>query len=156
MTKQILSLPRSHAPSPDRAGASTRLLGSPPVATRPARMSDEAGVRFAAAEAALALTAVTTAALALPTATRLVVLGAVVVVAALVLPWAAALGAAATAWAVWTGFAEHHLGQLTLAPGDLERLAVLVAVATAGVVLHGLVRPTRVTPRAVAAGGPRG
>ena len=150
MTKHILSLPRSHAPSPGGTRATSRVPGT---TTRPAWIGDEAGVRFAATEAVLALTAATTAALALPASTRLLVLGAVVVLAALVLPWAAALGAAATAWAVWTGFAEHHLGQLTLAPGDLGRLGLLSVAATAVVLLHAA---ARTAPSLRTAGGPRG
>ena len=143
------------APLPRARSLSRHGTRAPSPSPAP-RMSDETGVRFAAAEAVLAVVALATAALALPSTTRLVVLGAVVVAAALALPWTAALGAAATAWAVWTGFVEHHLGQLTLAPVDLERLGLLAAVATAGVLLHAVVRAGRRVPALHEAGGRRG
>lgn len=138
MTQLTAPLPRARALS--RHGTRAPSLDRTLATGRPARMSDETGVRFAATEAVLAVAALAAAALALPTATRLVVLGAVVAASALVLTWTAALGAAATAWAVWTGFAEHHLGQLSLAPADLERLALLAAVATVGVLVHLVLR----------------
>ena len=49
------------------------------------------------------------------------------------LGWALLVGL--SAWAYFTGFLENSLGQLTLAPHDLDRLAAMALVALAGSLL---------------------
>jgi len=101
----------------------TRPLSPPPGLGRlPA-------VRFGAAHGTLLLAAAAFTALHLAPLPALVLVGVLVVGWAGVLPitFAAALGA--VSWAYYTGFAVNGYGLLTFHAGDLDRLALLVALA---------------------------
>lgn len=111
------------APTRPRARhAPLRAVGPPPLGAEP-------GVRFALVHVALVGATLVSGVLTWSGPVRLDVLGVVVVVAAWVLPLRPGLAVALSAWALWTGFVEHRAGQLTLAPADLGRLALLLAAA---------------------------
>jgi hypothetical protein len=89
-------------------------------------MLDEPGLRLGIAEGALVVAVGTTSLAALPVDVALLPAAAVVLLAARALPLGGACCLALSAWAFVTGFVENSLGQLTLAPADLARLAVLL------------------------------
>lgn len=108
---------------------------APTTATAPVRVtrhhvvprwSDEPGVRYAATHVGLALSALAAAAAGLPEGWAFGLLVVVGVRGSLRLPAVGRVGVALAAWAVWTGFFENALGQLTLATPDLFRLTVAV------------------------------
>lgn len=120
------------------------LPGDPrPAPTSVPRMLDEAGVRLGLAHAGLVLATLASCSLHLPATASLALLGLVALTAGLWLPGPWALGTGVSAWALWTGFCENGLGQLTLSGGDLRHLALLPLLAAVGVVLH------HVAPQAV-------
>ena len=107
-------------------------------------MVEETGVRLGLAHAALLLTVALVVALHPPVGASLVLLVALALAAASWLPLAAALLTGLSCWAVFTGFAEHRYGVLTLSPDDLLRLAAIVAVAgAASVVTRSIGRARR-------------
>lgn len=113
------------------------LHGDPrPAPTSVPRLLDEAGVRLGLAHAGLVLATLASCALDLPGTASLVLLGLVALTAGLWLPGTWALGTGVSAWALWTGFCENGLGQLTLSGGDLRHLALLPLLALVGVLLH--------------------
>jgi hypothetical protein len=105
------------------------------------RLVDEPGIRFALAEAALALVVLSAGLLTLPPRDALVVVAVAALLAGgyVVRPFTA-VGLGLSAWACWTGFLDHHLGQLTVAGADLDRMFLLIGMALAGVVLHRTLR----------------
>ena len=92
-------------------------------------MVEESGVRLGLAHAALLVVVAFVVVLHPPLALSLALVVVLALVAASWLPLAAALLTGLSCWAFWTGFAEHRYGVLTLGPGDLMRLGVLVVVA---------------------------
>jgi hypothetical protein len=99
------------------------------------RLVDEHGIRFGLAEGVLVLAALSAAALHLSLAAALVLLGLAAFAGgySTSLGWALLVGL--SAWAYFTGFLENSLGQLTLAPHDLDRLVVMALLAVAGSLL---------------------
>jgi hypothetical protein len=98
-----------------------------PTTARTERVTDEPGVRFGIAEAAPVAALLVAAALRLDAGLTLGLVAVTTVAAAGTLlgpGWSAGLGL--SAWAMFTGFAEHSMGTLTFAGGDLLRLAGLV------------------------------
>jgi hypothetical protein len=93
---------------------------------RTARITDEVGLRFGFAEAALVAALLVASLFRLDEQLTLAVVAATTLAAGALLGpvWAAGLGV--SAWAMFTGFSENTLGTLTLASGDLLRLALLV------------------------------
>jgi hypothetical protein len=106
-----------------------RTTEAPPAATSVTttpRASDEDGIRFGIAEAALVGALLVASLFRLDQQLTLALVAVTTVSAgALVGPvWAAGLGV--SAWAMFTGFAEHTFGILTFAGPDLLRLGLLV------------------------------
>ncbi len=102
-------------------------------------MRDEDGLRYGLAHAGLVAAALVAAAtgMAGPTSFGLIALTTALGARRLGVTWR--IGIAVAAWAIWTGFLHHTLGQLTVAAPDLERLAALVVLAIA----CSLLRPGR-------------
>lgn len=108
-------------------------------------MTDEPGVRFGIANGAL-VTALLVAGVARLNHVEIAVLAATVAglaCAGLSTLVSAAMGV--VSWAMFTGFIENSYGQLTFAPGDIERLTVfMVAVlAPAALAQHAQVGDDR-------------
>ena len=102
-------------------------------------MRDEDGLRYGFAHVGLVAAALAAGATRLPgpMSFGLIALTAMLGARGLGVTWR--IGIAVAAWAIWTGFLHHTLGQLTLADPDLARLAALVALGIA----CALLRPWR-------------
>jgi hypothetical protein len=107
---------------------------------RTARITDEVGLRFGFAEAALVAALLVASLFRLDEQLTLAVVAATTLAAGALLGpvWAAGLGV--SAWAMFTGFSENTLGTLTLASGDLLRLALLVVGCAVVAVVAGATR----------------
>jgi len=103
------------------------------------RMRDEDGLRYGWAHTGLVAAALTAGATGMPGPMSFTLIAVTTVLGArrLGVTWRVCIAVAA--WAIWTGFLHHTLGQLTFADPDLLRLAALVTVAIA----CSIVRPGR-------------
>lgn len=92
-------------------------------------MVAEPGVRFGLAHLLLVLAMIATGAAGLTASLVFVVVAGAAIAGSLGLGsgWAAGIGV--SAWALYTGFAEHASGLLTFSGLDLVRLGVLVGCA---------------------------
>lgn len=105
-------------------------------------MREEPGVRFAIGQVGIVAAVLVVDALRLDRTTAFELLLVATALLSLGLGPAWRAGLAVSGWAMFTGFAEHGLGTLTFAGGDLLRLAVLVggSVVLTGVITHQLRR----------------
>jgi hypothetical protein len=103
---------------------------------RSPRWVDEGGIRFGIAEACLVGTALVAGAARLPSPVAFVLLTLVAVVGAWHLGPVSAAALGVSAWAFWTGFLDHRMGQLTTGGLDLDRLLLVVVLALGTAVLH--------------------
>ena len=115
---------------------------------RPSWALWDAGIRLAAAYAALVAALLAGAALRFGPITREALVGVVVAAGSVALAATVSSGVGALGWAFYTGFVENHYGVLTFAAADLLRLAVLVTVAVVvargtGRVRRGIASPSR-------------
>ena len=111
------------------AGTRSGTSGRPVPQTQQApRLREETGVRYGLGHAWLCLAVLVTHGLGLPDPVVLVVAVGVVLASSRGLGTVPTVALGIAAWAVWTGFVEHRLGVLTLAPHDLGRLGLVVAV----------------------------
>jgi hypothetical protein len=100
------------------------------------RMRDEDGLRYGFAHGGLVVAALVAGATGIPGSASFTLIAVTVVLGSRRLGAGWRVGIAAAAWAIWTGFLHHVLGQLTFADPDLERLAALVVVALGSVLLR--------------------
>jgi hypothetical protein len=103
--------------------------------TRP-RLREEDGLRYGWAHAALVAAALAAGATGMPGPMSFALVSATTILGARRLGVVWRVGIALAAWAIWTGFLHHTLGQLTFTDPDLLRLAGLVVLATAGSILR--------------------
>ena len=87
-------------------------------------------MRFGLAEAAVLVAATACHVVAVARPVGVVLLALVVVAAAAYLPPRFTVAVAVSAWAFLTGFVVHAGGQLTFQAADLDRLGLLVLVAS--------------------------
>jgi hypothetical protein len=92
-------------------------------------MVDEPGVRFGLAHMLLVLVMLVTGAAGLTASLAFLVVVGAAAAGSLGLGSAWAAGIGVSAWALYTGFAEHAAGLLTFSGHDLLRLCVLVGCA---------------------------
>jgi hypothetical protein len=109
----------SRPPRPDTA---TRDLPLP-------RLREQTGFQFALANAALVVAVLAADLLQLRPIPAYGLVLATVLVGGLGLRAAWRAGVALAGWAMFTGFAEHRYGVLTMSAGDLLRLGLLLVVA---------------------------
>ena len=100
-------------------------------------MVDEPGVRFGLAHLLLVISLLVTGGAGLSASLAFVVVAGAAVAGSLGLGLAWAGGIGVSAWALYTGFAEHSAGLLTFSGTDLLRLGVLVGCAVALSVWRG-------------------
>ena len=94
-------------------------------------MVAEPGVRFGLAHLLLVVVLLVTGAAGLTTPLAFVVVAGAAAAGSVGLGLAWAAGVGVSAWALFTGFAEHSAGLLTFSDLDLVRLALLVCCAAA-------------------------
>ena len=99
-----------------------------PTSTATAPITDEPGIRFGIAEAAVVVAMLVAAGLRLDAPVTLVLVGVVAAGAAARLGPLWSAGLALSAWAMFTGFAENSLGTLTFASSDVLRMLVMVGI----------------------------
>ena len=101
------------------------------MSTTAPTMVAEPGVRFGLAHLLLVVALLVTGAAGLTTSLAFVVVAGAAAAGSVGLGLAWAAGVGVSAWALFTGFAEHSAGLLTFSDLDLLRLAMLVGCAAA-------------------------
>ena len=114
---------------PPDPGGST-LTGGMTSSYRTPTLTDLPEVRFGLAEAAVLVAATACHVLDVAPRVGLVLLALVVVGSAAYLPTRFSMAVAVSAWAFLTGLVVHVGGQLTFRAADLDRLGLLVLVAS--------------------------